>query len=240
MQGEQMNRSKAFGASLVAVVLGGGILAVAGFALASATPHQTPLVCTSTGANSCSLTVSTYPDSLATNQHGNNGGPHPNWVSYSNDNLVVPANTTVYMTINQYDSGGALNDAFFSNVWGTTTGKATASFSSDAGKLLKTDSFSAWNPNDVGHTFTLRGIPGSGTNLFVSVPLPQNPSSATNVTIGNGGYAHPVVVKFSFKTGAPGVYQFNCEFPCGGSREGQFGEAMSSYSYMSGTLTVKG
>jgi hypothetical protein len=26
--------------------------------------------------------------------------------------------------------------------------------------------------NDIGHTFTIRGIPGNGKTLFVSVPLP--------------------------------------------------------------------
>jgi hypothetical protein len=95
------------------------------------------------------------------------------------------------------------------------------------------------DPNNVGHTFTLRGIPGSGSNLFVNVPLPANPSANTPLTIGEGKYPRPLIVKFSFKTGSKGVYEWNCEFPCGGSREGQFGEAMSTFGYMSGTLTVK-
>jgi len=223
-----MNKSKSLGVALASVLLGGGALALAGFALASATPHQSALNCvpSQSSPNTCTLTLSTFPDSLA-GVHGKGGGPHPDWVSYSNDNLVVPANTTVNVTIDQYDSGGSLNNSFFDQVMGTVGGTATID-----GKVV-----TSVDPTNVGHTFTLRGIPGSGKNIFVSVPLPAD-SNTKQVTIGEGQYTTPVVVQFSFKTGSKGVYEWNCEFPCGGSREGQFGEAMSTYGYMSGTLTV--
>jgi hypothetical protein len=94
--------------------------------------------------------------------------------------------------------------------------------------------------NDIGHTFTLRGIPGNGKTLFLSVPLPYNHGTTDPVKLDTGAYPKPVVVKFSFTTGGPTVYEFNCEFPCGGGREGAgFGYAMSSYGYMSGTFTVQ-
>ena len=223
-----MNRSKSLGVALASVLLGGGALALAGFALASATPHQAALNCvpSQSAANTCSLNLSTFPDSLA-GEHGKTVGDHPDWVSYANDNLVVPANTTVDVTIDQYDSGGSLNNAFFDQVMGTIGGTATI-----AGKTV-----SSVDPNNVGHTFTLRGIPGSDKMLFVSVPLPAD-SNTQAVTIGDGSYTKPVVVQFSFKTGSKGVYEWNCEFPCGGGREGEFGQAMSTYGYMSGTLTV--
>jgi len=225
-----MNRSKSLGVALASVLLGGAVLAAGGYALASASPHQSALSCvpSQSAANTCSLHFSTFPDALA-GEHGSNGGPHPDWVSYSNDNMVVPANTTVNVTIDQYDSGGALNNAFFDQVMGTVDGTATI----DGQTVTHVD------PTQIGHTFTLRGIPGSGTNLFVSVPLPADNNSGTPVTIGAGQYAKPVVVKFTFKTGSAGVYEWNCEYPCGGSRQGQFGEAMSTFGYMSGTLTVK-
>ena len=204
------------------------MLALAGFALASATPHQKALECVSSGANSCNLNFSVFPDSLA-GEHGSDGGPHPDWVSYSNDDLVVPANTVVHVTIDQYDSGGSLNNAYLGTVIGTIGGVAKI----DGKTVTKVD------PNNVGHTFTLRGMPGNGTPILVSVPLPADGNSGTPVTLGSGQYAKPVVVTFSFKTGSKGVYEWNCEFPCGGSREGQFGFAMSTYGYMSGTLTVR-
>ena len=224
-----MQRSKSLAVALASVLLGGGILALAGFALASRTPHQAALTCKATATpGTCDLTISTFPDSLA-GEHGATGGTHPDWVSYSNDNWVVPANTTVNMTILQYDSGGALNSAFFDRVMGTVGGTATIN-----GKVV-----THVDPTNVGHTFTLRGIPGNGSHIFVNVPLPADPSTATNVKIGAGAYGPPVRVQFSFKTGSAGIYEWNCEFPCGGGRQGQFGEAMSSYGYMSGTLTVK-
>jgi hypothetical protein len=222
-----MNHRKSLGIALASVLIGGAALALAGFALASATPHQKALNCVRTSATTCSMTIATYPDSLE-GVHGKNGGPHPDWVTYSNDNLVVPPNTTVNMTIDQYDTGGSLNDPFFDQVMGTIGGTAT----------LNGKTFTHMNPNDVGHTFTLRNIPGNGKTLFVSVPLEADYRNLT-VNIGIGQYPKPNVVKFSFKTGASGIYEWNCEFPCGSGREAQFGYAMQSFGYMSGTLTVK-
>jgi hypothetical protein len=245
-EGNDMNRSKAIGTSVAAILLGGGALAIGGFALASATPHQAALQCVTTSPGNCSLTLSTWPDSLA-GQQGLSGGAHPDWVAYSNFRLEAPANTVVHMTIKQYDSGGPLNNSFFSHVYGTTTGKATWTLPKADAANANPSSYEApvtgstWDTNSVGHTFTLRGIPqGSSPALFVSVPLPANPDTKSPVTSGSGTYGEPVLVNFSFKTGSAGtVYEWNCEFPCGGSREGQFGFAMSSYGYMSGALTVK-
>jgi hypothetical protein len=149
-------------------------------------------------------------------------------VTYSNDNVVVPAHTTIDVTIDQYDTGGPPNNPFFTNVIGTNGGYDTVN-----GVVTR-------KVAQMGHTFTIRGIPGNGKTLFLSVPLPANNSNKFPVKLGIGAYPKPVVVKFSFTTGGPTVYEFNCEFPCGGSREGQgFGEAMGSYGYMSGTFTVQ-
>jgi hypothetical protein len=224
-----MNRSKSLGIALASVLVIGAALGLAGFALASAAPHQTPLVCQPVAGptKTCSLTMATYPDS-GEGVHGRDGGPHPDWVTYSNEDVVLPANTTIEMTINQYDSGGSLNNAFFDQVMGTDGGTATI----DGKTVTHVD------PNNIGHTFTLRGIPGSGSHLFVSVPLPADNGTDNSVVLNGTHYNKPVVVKFSFKTGSKGVYEYNCEFPCGGGREGSFGEAMSTFGYMSGTFTV--
>jgi hypothetical protein len=224
-----MIRSRSLGVALASVLLGGGALALAGFALATATPHQTPLTCTpvSGKAHTCSVHLSTFPDSLE-GVHGASGGPHPDWVTYSNDNVVVPAHETIDVTIDQYDTGGPPNNPFFTNVIGTNGGFDTVN-----GVVTR-------HVSQMGHTFTIRGIPGNGKTLFVSVPLPANNGSKFPVKLGIGAYPKPIVVKFSFDTGGPTVYEFNCEFPCGGSRLGNgFGEAMSSYGYMSGTFTVQ-
>jgi hypothetical protein len=225
-----MNRSRSLGIAAASVLVVGGALGLAGFALATAAPHQTALNCTPVAGatKTCAITLATYPDS-GEGVHGKDGGPHPDWVTYSNDNVNVPANSTINVTIDQYDSGGSLNNFFFDQAMGTVGGTMTVN-----GKTV-----THVDPNDIGHTFTMRGIPGVGTDLFVSVPLPADNNVKTPVILNGVAYAKPVVVTFSFKTGSKGVYEFNCEFPCGGSREGQFGEAMSTYGYMSGTFTVQ-
>src|ERR1700684_87008 len=78
-----MNRSKGLGVALATVLIGGGALALAGLALATASPHQTALQCvkSTTQAHTCSITLSTFPDSLQ-GAHGKGGGPHPDWVTY--------------------------------------------------------------------------------------------------------------------------------------------------------------
>ncbi len=232
-KGGPMNHTKAIGIALASVLLGGGALALAGYSLASATPHQTAQKCVPnpTQAGHCTLTISSYPDSLA-GEHGTTGGAHPDWVSYMNQDLSVPTNTVIDVVVNQYDSGEKLNNIFFDQVMGTVGNVATY----DGVTMSKV------SPDHVAHTFTLRGYPGidgqSGKRLFVNVPLPANEGDNA-VKIGSGEYPKPLVVKFSFKTGSKGVYQWNCEYPCGSSRVGQFGFAMSSYGYMSGTLTVE-
>ena len=69
-----MNRSKSLGIALASVLVIGAALGLAGFALASAAPHQTPLVCAPVQgqANTCSLTMATYPDS-GEGVHGKDG-----------------------------------------------------------------------------------------------------------------------------------------------------------------------
>jgi len=170
------------------------------------------------------LTLATYPDSLA-GEHGKNGGPHPDWVSYGpTTNLEGPAHAVVTVTVRQYDTGGTVPDPYFAQVHGTLGGTETID-----GKVV-----TGINPNTVAHTFTLHMFPANQPTEFISVPLPGVPASAPNVA---NGYPAPHVVTFSFITGGPGRYIWNCEFPCGTYYDG-FGGPMSTQGYMDGTLTV--
>jgi len=247
-----MTRSKSLVIMLVSCVLGAGALALMGWGLASAAPHQAALNAASTscpadapvGVPCSSLTISEYPDSNFSTVHGPNGGAHPDWVSYSNSNLHVKAHSWVTIKVLGYDGGGSLNNAYFDHVTGTAGGTATVTDPATG----TTQQVSYVNPDSIGHTFTLRGIAGSNSPFYTGVPSPKTAALLVSVPIPANNYAttdaagyptKPVVVTFSFMTGGAGVYQWNCEFPCGGSRLGQFGEAMSTYGYMSGTLTVK-
>jgi hypothetical protein len=146
---------------------------------------------------------------------------------------------TVYAR--QYDSGGSLNDPWFDRVRGTVGGTAIIN-----GKTVR-----SIDPNNVGHTFTVRGAPGVDPSFFLNVPLPlattnnnedygpycesqQYLAESTSVRTNNPCYN---TVVFSFISGSKGVYAWNCEFPCGTSIVG-FGGPMSTFGYMSGFIHV--
>ncbi len=247
-----MTRTRAMLASLLSIVIGGAVIALSGVVLATVAGPQEALIAakagtstvvvdgTMTTVNHEKLTISAYPDALFGDVLGGENGAHPDWVAYSNNNLVVHRNSLVTITVKQYDGGEVLNNSYFGNVVGTIDGTATV----DGQRITQ------WSPEHVGHTFTLRGIPGSGRDIFVSVPIPANdevdlcdpaePNAEICAPQGAGYYPKKAVeVTFSFYVGGPGVYQWNCEYPCGGTRIGQFGNAMSTWGYMSGTLTVK-
>ena len=218
------------------IVVGGALIAAIAFAIASLAPHQPALTAKSDGTMvvdgktypHATLSIATFPDSLF-GLRGTTGGAHPTWVSYSNDNLVVPANTAVTVTVDQYDTGGTPNNPYFAKVVGTVGGTMDWN-----GKPVRSIPV-----NNVGHTFTLRTIAGNAPSIFLNVPLPANSTTAPNVVhIGAGAYPKPQVVTFTFVTKGKGVYQWNCEYPCGNSVAG-FGGPMSTYGYMSGTLTVE-
>jgi hypothetical protein len=169
------------------------------------------------------LQFQTYPDSTGSV----NGVPihpsgNPSWPAYGpSDEYQVPAHALVTVTVRQYDSGGSLNNPWFATVRGTVGGVARVD-----GKLV-----SSIDPNNVGHTFTIRGAPGVDPGFFVNVPLP---AVGGDNQADNGQY-HTVV--FNFVSGSKGVYAWNCEFPCG-QMVASFGGVMGAYGFMSGFMHV--
>jgi len=176
-----------------------------------------------------SIELSAYPDSSAITWRRTNAGvgPHPDWVSYGpSTELQLPAHSLVTVTIKQYDSGEPIPNPYLADVHGTVGGTMTVD-----GKVVK-----GIDPATLGHTFTIHNFPTSKQDpLFVSVPLPATPEDAPAAP--GSDFAAPRVVTFQFITGGPGTYAWNCEFPCG-ENYANFGGAMSSYGYMSGTLHV--
>ena len=187
-----MNRSKSLGVALATVLIGGGALALAGFALATATPHQKAAAVRreldpGTHLQHYVCHVSRLSSRECTDR---SGGPHPDWVTYSNDNIDVPAHTTIDVTIDQYDSGGAANNPYFDNVIGTNGGFDTVNG-------VKTTHVGV---NDIGHTFTLHAIPGNGKTCSSPYRC-QSTTGRRRRSISARAYPKPVVVKFSFTTG---------------------------------------
>jgi hypothetical protein len=222
-------------AGAAAVVVGGVVVvSLAGAVLSHDSAQDSPLTASVQGTASTSqgtlphafLELSTYPDSMA-GEHGTDGGTHPDWVSYGpTSDLVVPAHSLVTVTINQHDGGETITNPYFAQVQGTIDGTMTV----DGKKVTQTD------PDTVGHTFTIHAAPSNQDPLFVSVPLPAVADTAP--LAANSDYPAPHVVVFSFITGGPGEYVWNCEFPCGDGYYAKFGGPMSTRGYMSGTFTV--
>jgi hypothetical protein len=168
------------------------------------------------------LHFATYPDAAGTvdgvpiHPHGN-----PSWPAYGpTDDFEVPAHALVTVDVKQYDGGAAITNPWFATVRGTVGGVMTVD-----GRVVH-----SIDPDQVAHTFTLRGLPGAEQGFFLNVPLPDVATGYAD----SGTYRHVV---FSFVSGAAGLYAWNCEFPCG-AMLGNFGGAMGTLGYMSGFVRV--
>lgn len=139
----------------------------------------------------------------------------PGWPEYVPSDITVPAHALVTVTITDFDNGPATVPAANLKVQGTVgnTEQVTKSVLGNV-TALPAQTVSALSANDVAHTFT-------SAALHLNVPVP--PSST---------------VTFSFKTGAPGTYAWQCFAPCGTGTTGWAGP-MASPGYMQGTITVQ-
>jgi len=159
--------------------------------------------------------------------------PHPTWVSYlvkdgsgkwvHSTLLRAPAHSTVTVTVFQYDTATGLRNPF----WAQPQGVVGNAFVLD-GKPL-----SALDPALASHTFAI-------PKLGVSVPLAgvaddaKNQCSVAPCTLAQ---AHRTIT-FSFRTGAPGRYRWQCFVPCGAGFLFGFGGPMQTVGYMDGFLVV--
>jgi len=137
--------------------------------------------------------------------------------AYMPSALTLPANSTVTITVINFDDATALTDG--AEKYATPKGVIGS---------LQVQQLDPTNPNadtpatavtamdpakGVSHTFTI-------TKLGINVPIA--PKSKTTFTI---------------HTGKAGTYEWQCFDPCGGDPAG-WGGAMSATGYMRGTLTV--
>ena len=159
--------------------------------------------------------------------------PHADWVSYLARNpsgkwvhstvLRVPAYSTVMVTIYQFDTATGLRNPF----WGQPRGTVGGTMDVD-GKTLN-----VLNPDLASHTFAI-------PDLGVAVPLkgvPDNAKNQCSVAPCNRGEAHETVT-FSFQTGKPGKFRWQCFVPCAAGFVLGFGGPMQTLGYMDGLLEV--
>jgi hypothetical protein len=214
----------------ITVLVGASFVVLTGlyFSKSSAQSTLPVLAATSVGMidtpngamNHAVVELSSWPDSVTGDCHGSDGGNHPDWVTFcSTTDLELPAHSLVTIKISQYDGGETITNAYFAQVHGTIDGTAT----------VDGFTFTQIPADSVGHTFTIHGIPSpSQDDLFVSVPLQLTEAEGET----------PKVVEFSFYTGSPGTYFWNCEFPCGDGTYARFGGPMSMQGYMAGHISV--
>jgi hypothetical protein len=158
--------------------------------------------------------------------------PHPDWVSYMVKNpqgkwvhstiVNLPANTTVHVTILNYDGATGLRNPFWAKPRGVT------GYAVDGKKLRFI------NYNSTSHTFTV-------PSLGITVPIvgvgdaAPNPCSVTACTLG---MTHRTIT-FSFRTPAKhGQYRWQCFVPCAAGYQNGFGGPMQTVGYMDGYLNV--
>jgi hypothetical protein len=219
--------------TVVSIILGFCIVAGVWLSLSSVQGlgyEPNVLRATKTGPNSASLNLSTYPDSYVC--HPGTGEPQIEWVSYCDSTTFeVPANSTITVTISNYDSASGLINDYFQQVRGTIGGV----------EVVNNKPMSQVNMDDVAHTFTLQSTPNSTQPIFVSVPLLGVADNApTPINRAGQSYPNPVVSTFKFQTGGNETYIWHCYVPCGSDRGVPYGFSgpMSTTGYMAGTLTV--
>jgi hypothetical protein len=160
--------------------------------------------------------------------------PHPTWVSYyvtdakdqnwrHETTFVLPANTLVHVTVYQFDGQSGLRNPFISQAQGivggtfTLNGKPTKAIDPDAASHI-------FAIPEMGVSVPLEGIPDSAKNPCNNAPCPLSTDHET--------------ISFTFRTGAKGLYRWQCFVPCAAGFIQGFGGPMQTVGYMDGFIKV--
>ena len=154
---------------------------------------------------------------------------HPDWVAYlvrehgrwvHSTVYTLPAHALIHVTVEEYDTQTGLRNPFMAMVRGTVGGVEYVN-----GRRVR-----YMNPTAPAHTFS---VPSLGIN----VPLFGITNASYPGDLSNPHNGH-VTIQFSFRTGGPGVYHWQCFVPCAaGFLYGQ-GGPMQTIGYMDGLLIV--
>ena len=185
-----------------------------GFGILSAITTHHPVAATAPVHNNSPLVSNGVPVAL-TIQPQLSGG-QDGWPAFTTGTLKIPANSWVTVTLNNYDLGGANSPDMMKNFTYTTVQGTNNNMVLENGKP-----YTQLDKMAIAHTFTI-------PQLNVNVPIPFDAQNN----------ADHITIQFSFKTGAPGTYQFRCMFPCGTGTSGWEGP-MATDNYMQGTLIVQ-
>ncbi len=139
----------------------------------------------------------------------------PDWPLFIPGNFTVTANAMVQAEIRCFDDGPAPVAAGYQKVTGTADGRMVVIHAVTGDLTAMTGQYvSTLDPSKVAHTLTISG-------LGLNVPIPALST-----------------VRFTFKTGAPGQYPWQCMAGCGSGAGGWQG-TMATAGWMRGTMTVQ-
>ncbi len=161
------------------------------------------------------------------------GYSQPTWVSYlikdasgtwrHSTTFTLPAHALVHVTIYQFDSATGLRNPFFARPQGVV------------GNVIQVDgkTVDVIDPSLTSHTFVVAA-------LHLVVPLPGVADNATNTCSQapcSLAMAHRTI-SFTFHTGAPGEFRWQCFVPCAAGFIYGLGGPMQTIGYMDGFLNV--
>jgi hypothetical protein len=157
----------------------------------------------------------------------------PTWVSYlvkdasgtwkHTTNLDLPAHALVHVTVYQYDGASGLRNPFLGRPEGVV------------GNTMQVDgkTLDALDPETASHTFAVPAY-------HLVVPLVGVADDAKNqcdaAPCGLDKAHHTIT--FTFRTGKPGKYRWQCFVPCAAGFIYGFGGPMQTIGYMDGFLNV--
>jgi hypothetical protein len=211
----------------IGVVVAAGVIAfyIAGWATKGPTVF-TPVAQAQGTSRSVNLTVQTVA------AVGPTLSSNPDWVSYLVRNnggqwqrstvWRLPANALVHVTLYNFDGASGLRNPFLGAPQGLVGSERVD------GTVIK-----AMSPDQPSHTFAV-------PELGVLVPIAPVPDSAKNpcdfapCALTND---HRTIT-FTFRTGKPGHYRWQCFVPCAAGFLYGFGGPMQTLGYMDGFLDV--
>jgi hypothetical protein len=160
--------------------------------------------------------------------------PHPSWVSYyavdaasrnwrHDTTYVVPAHSVVTVTVYNYDGQSGLRNPFISQSQGTLSG----------GFILDGKPTRAVDPDAASHIFA---VPQLGVSVPIEGVADDAKNQCANAPCGLST-AHTTTT-FTFRTGNPGLYRWQCFVPCAAGYISGWGGPMQTVGYMDGFVKV--
>jgi hypothetical protein len=218
------------GAKLAGVAVGialAGILIgfyVSGYLVGNTTPY-TPAAQKTAAGPEVHLTLQTVA------AVGPELAPHPDWVSYlvlegktwkRSTVFELPAHALVHVTIYNFDGASGLRNPFLGQPQGLV-----------GPELVDGKPLTVMPPDQPSHTFA---VPALGV-LVPIAPVADDARNPCGYAPCTMAMAHRTIT-FTFRTGKPGHYRWQCFVPCAAGFIYGFGGPMQTVGYMDGFLNV--